>query len=84
MIQLFKRKLFNFINGIYSGIPFCCVLFYTKRNKPKSYTALEVDISRGYSRNAGYVLCDKCFKENNVVNIKLNGAIFKSLIHNRK
>lgn len=89
MLALARRRLFNLINGIRSGIPLCCVLFYTRRNtNANSLVALDTRIARGGSINASendpnYVLCDKCYNCGKIVNIKPNGTIFTGLISDK-
>jgi hypothetical protein len=86
----FRVELYHFINGIRSGIPACCVLFFTKKNRTVDYVAYEVDKERGINvksvggamtypdgkpTDAEYVQCDTCFKNNRVEPLKSNGCI---------
>jgi len=90
-----KRLIFNLINGIYSGIPLCCTLFYAKKDLNidplLAYTVeknrgIEVElVDHGFryingKNNCDYVSCDRCFNMNRFKTIKNNGMIFKWLI----
>ena len=79
--------ILNIINGLYSGIPVCCILFFSKRDLKKHNVALETDIERGLTVVAEgggyrtippsinhYVRCNKCFNTNHRVEIKKNGG----------
>jgi hypothetical protein len=73
-----RIKLYNFINGIRSGIPICCVLFFVKRHND---VYQETNLLRNQkSDKCGYIRCDKCFKENRKIKQKLNSRICRWIL----
>jgi hypothetical protein len=93
-IDKVRRITYNFINGIHSGIPLCCVLYYCKESITTISVAADV-YERRYklpwdtsSDNdiklfgvvVQYVMCDKCATDKKVVSLKLNGSICNWLL----
>lgn len=91
-----KFKLFHYINGIRSGIPFCCVKFWVREvNNYKRYPdgigaslyqeryGVPFDIF-GDDENdkelANYVRCHKCFETGRDGRCKDNGTIMHWLM----
>jgi hypothetical protein len=77
-----KRLLFDLINGIRSGIPVCCTLFFSAwvYFHPGEPCAATVGKARGQDKDARYVQCNRCYHSRKVVQVKPNGVIFKGLI----
>ena len=77
-----RKLVFDLVNGIRSGIPLCCTLFFAKHRfkYPDEALAIKMKNKRGSYGDSNYVMCDKCFKTNNAVEIKNNGVILKGLI----
>ena len=83
-------KLFckNFINGVYSGIPLCCVLYFCMATYKNPYRLVGL-LSDRKRKNllpnkeeqktviSDFVLCNKCFKKGKNKYCKDNGLIFK-------
>jgi len=94
MIIRIKEAIYNFINGIWSGMPFCCVIFFVKKSWIyQCDTAYHVENKRNnviYCTERGmklkeipeheYVACDKCTLHKTFVKIKENGIICQWLI----
>jgi hypothetical protein len=82
--KLVRRLLFDSINGVRSGIPICCVMFFNKHQIMGTHQiAYTIDTTPRVvwgSGSCGYVQCDKCFNTGNKVNIKPNGVILKGLV----
>lgn len=69
------KRLFHFINGIWSGIPFCCVRHFVWVE-----CGCEADRRRGYSNDVEYVQCDICHRVNKYRKIRDNGCILRFLM----
>lgn len=80
-----REKLYHLINGIRSGIPFCCVWFFVNRQDVEGL-ALKLHYARGGTRGnwikdtCNYVRCDKCFDKKYEVPVKRNGVICEWLM----
>jgi len=72
-----RQTLYDFVNGIWSGIPICCILFFIrKRRAGIREIAWEVYAERIESHPlACYVQCDKCHARKKLVKIRHNGTI---------
>jgi hypothetical protein len=85
-----RGDLFQFVNGLHSGLPVCCVLFFIYR-WPKMLASCFrdgrlhrpiIEMSRERDPDAPeYVRCDRCIKKDRRVEIKKNGYICKWLIN---
>lgn len=89
IVNTLRIVIFDFINGIWSQIPLCCVIFFCKQVlRGKFYIAKEVhekrypNIPYGFSMDkVNYVRCDKCHEKNRIAKINTkNGSILKFLI----
>ena len=82
----------DFLNGIWSGIPLCCISFFIKKSKEYELTSYSVDEERrggraidgehGYKPlkpHIKYVQCDKCFKNDDKGKKLRKGGILFSL-----
>jgi hypothetical protein len=86
------RLICHAMEGLFSGIPNCCVEFYCRqflRNPEK--IALRVARERGFSGlpyelgtwikdPCQYVSCDKCWQDKSFAVIKANGSFFTRLL----
>ena len=72
-----RKFIFDIANGYYSGIPHCCVWFFSNwcQNNPGKPCASTLEEERGYSNYVSYVQCPHCFEKNKTVEIKQNGGI---------
>lgn len=87
-----NKKFNNFkdlVNGIYSGIPLCCIKYY---NSLGDYPALADMDKRGIKYKLigdngfymeddkehmhEYIVCLRCRENNNFIKIKNNGVLF--------
>lgn len=87
-----KQLIFNLVNGVRSGIPMCCTLFFSYRalfggeiaaNVYKERTGKEFDIFAKNDDGAGesdYVLCNRCHAKKKVKEIRNNGVILRRLM----
>jgi hypothetical protein len=87
VISKIKKFVYEFVNGIRSGIPLCCVIHFCKEpDGPKGMTILEKCGWKWYdwSNFAGcriqYIPCPKCLNKKRFVTIKNNGLICNFLI----
>lgn len=87
-----KLFIFDFINGIRSNIPLCCVWFFCKRVfHGERCIGRNVYLERKPNGNFGtdlsgtnYVRCDKCYYNNKVADVNFtNGTILKKLTEER-
>ncbi len=82
-----RELIFNLVNGVRSGIPLCCNLFFShnaltpgpvaKRVYEKR-TSKEFDIFE--ISESDYVQCNHCYSKNKVKDIRSNGVILRWLI----
>lgn len=70
-----KQAAADFCNGLYSGIPLCCVLYFCKHVYAGIFAIADHARETRGSNSIGYVQCDKCFHNKHHVEIKLNGWI---------
>lgn len=87
-----KELIFNLVNGVRSGIPICCNLFFSYRVliKPDCQVADVVHEKRTgkvfdvFAVNdpdeSQYVQCNRCYAKNKVKEIRDNGVILSFLI----
>ena len=83
-----KEIIFNLVNGVHSGIPLCCNLFFAYRAHKGGPVAAQVHEERtGQSfdplttrTKANYVRCHRCYRKDRVKEIRYNGVIAKWLI----
>lgn len=84
-----KEVIFNLVNGVRSGIPVCCILFFTyhaARGKQVALYAYEKRTGKIFDPReiiegeAEYVQCGICAKRNRVEKIRSNGVIMKGLL----
>ncbi len=68
------QEVINRLEGEHSGLPQCCIeVFVSGRTSHEFRETLSEKNQKKY--NAwGYVPCDKCFKNNKKVKIKMNGT----------
>ncbi len=70
-----KRQLYHILNGLWAGIPWCCIRFWHEGN---------TGLSRmGYDplyEEAQYVRCERCIRRGHMASIRFNGRIFGILI----
>jgi hypothetical protein len=62
-LWIFKGFMFFgvFLNGVVSGYPWCCVLFFSKRAMHGEMSiGRNTDLERGEGNHVEYVQCDKC------------------------
>ncbi len=70
-----KKKWFHLINGLWSGIPLCCIRHFVWHE-----CGHEAAARRGSCNNVNYVQCDKCHSSHNSQKIRSNGYLFCFLI----
>jgi hypothetical protein len=81
-----KAFIYDFVNGLHSGIPICCVWNYSKLfgvvNKAVFLMGeYGVDFySDNKIKHIGYVPCARCYKKNHFIRIKYNGKVLRYLI----
>ena len=77
--NVLQTAAYHFFNGIYSGIPLCCIIFFIRKCRSTNLVAKDVTIERGeeWSKNGGvqYVQCNKCYNKKKIIKIKNNGCI---------
>ena len=87
--MILRRKLYHYINGVRSGIPFCCVRFWVKSQAkyPDGVAATLCKERYGVGLNdvheyeeANYVRCPKCFESGRDGRCKGNGTILHWLL----
>ena len=75
----------DFINGIWSGIPICCTLSYSKGRhglvvidelKAEHNTSWRKAANLFYSSPCEYIQCKKCEASGKIVKIRKNGVLF--------
>lgn len=78
-----RNAIYDFANGLYSGLPLCCIWFFVKKAYSSTHVGYETHIRRGgtpitwrTSSRHGYVQCDKCYQKNHVVKQRNKGCIF--------
>lgn len=73
--------LFSLLNGLHSGIPLCCILYFVGMTQQGiALVARHAAKTRGGHGNAPYVQCNECFNTGRVQRIKFNGAIATELL----
>lgn len=70
-----KRQLYHILNGLWAGIPWCCIKFWHDGNSGLSRKG-----SDSLASVAQYVRCNKCIKAGHMVSIRFNGNIAGILI----
>lgn len=85
-----KELIFNLVNGVRSGIPVCCTLFFTYnaltpgpvgKRVYEERTGKEFDIfAAKIDGESEYVQCNHCYAKNKVKEIRNNGVILRFLI----
>jgi len=81
--------IYSFVNGIYSGIPVCCVINYCKdASEEGTAVAMAKKCGMTWKEYAAkvptqYVPCQKCFNKRKFAKIRFNGTIFGFIV-NRK
>lgn len=77
MIKKLKIFIQELLEGIYSGIPICCVISYCKGRKA-NLASKEHGSWEQYVRKfpAEYVQCHKCESTNKFIKIRENGSLF--------
>ena len=77
----------DFINGLYSGIPLCCVINFCRCKS--NHKALDLAIQYGlkshydFDREVNYVPCKKCHETKTYNELKHNGSICEFLIRRK-
>lgn len=88
-----KEAIFNLVNGIRSGIPVCCTLFFTYQCRIPGPVGKRIHEERTGKKfnpceiiegDAEYVQCGICYKRNKVKEIRENGVIMSWLIQAMK
>lgn len=72
-----KWMLIDFIEGLYSGLPICCVWSFTKGRR--GLTLTDEEWNHPIQRKGCYVLCQNCVKRDHVVQIKHNGRLLTKI-----
>ncbi len=90
---MMQTALFNFINGLRSGIPLCCTVFFIKECRIPGPVGARIYEKRSGKKfdvfgdneddNAQYVRCDTCYSRQKVKEIRENGVIMKWLIRSK-
>lgn len=89
-----RELIFNLANGIYSGIPVCCNLFFTYRayrgKHPVAAVVHEERTNQVFDclgsndaddgGGANYVQCNRCYAKKNTKKIRYNGTILRWLV----
>lgn len=75
LLESLREDLYHIINGIYSGIPICCVLFFIRQHRQYDGIAMALNRKRRYVERCRYVRCDRCFRAGLVAVIKFNGNV---------
>ena len=70
-----QRSLYHFVNGVWSGIPLCCIRYWLDGNDGMSR-----DKPDPYWEDTEYVRCNKCVSKRRVKTIRLNGSIWRFLV----
>ena len=70
-----KRKLYHVVNGLWAGIPWCCIKFWNDGNNGRTRKHNDP-----WARKACYVRCDACIARKHFIKIRKNGAILKGLL----
>ena len=70
-----KFWLYSTINGIWSGIPLCCIKSWNK-----GYTGSNMLVEDPLQHKVEYVRCPKCIKSDKMIKVRHNGVIFHGLI----
>ena len=70
-----RRSLYHLLNGLWTGIPLCCIRFWLHGNTGS--TRKQPDPLVG---TAQYVRCDECVKHKRISKIRCNGSICHWLI----
>lgn len=76
------RIIKHFIDGIYSGIPFCCVISYCKgRNGIVVTKNMTYEQKYQYYHDpVEYIRCKKCEKKTTYRKVKNNGSLYDKII----
>jgi len=69
-----REKLYDILNGIWSGIPLCCIKYWYDGN-----TGLSRDKEDPYRDEARYVRCNRCVSKRRIKQIRHNGDICRFL-----
>lgn len=89
-----RAKIYHYVNGIRSGIPFCCVRFWVRGSNdytryPDGMGATLYEERHGEKfdicgendkEKANYVRCDKCFENGRDGKCKDNGVVLDWLL----
>lgn len=65
-----RQKLYHFLNGVWSGIPVCCVAYWCK-----GFHGLNRDIPDPHYRETYYIRCNHCAAERHITTIRNNGRV---------
>ena len=88
-----KELIFNLVNGVRSGIPMCCNLFFSHyvftrdTDCPVAATVHEKRTGKVFDvcadkidGESDYVQCNRCYAKNRVKQIRYNDVILRWLI----
>ena len=73
-----RRKLYHFLNGLWSNIPLCCVRYWCA-----GYSGVYRDKPDPGWRSTRYVRCNACVASDRSVKLRHNGMIARWLIERR-
>lgn len=68
------QEVINRLEGEYSGLPQCCIEVFVAGRTAYSFRESLTPKNQEKYTGWGYVPCDKCFKRNKKVKIKMNGT----------
>lgn len=88
-----KELIFNLVNGVYSGIPICCNLFFSYKvvtresdcpvaamvHEKRTGKVFDIFAAKG-DDESHYVQCNRCYAKNKVKQIRGNGVVLKFLM----
>jgi len=86
-----KENIYHLINGLWSGIPLCCITFFVANHakheggiaaakyKERYNREFEIDPEKNISK-ADYVRCDKCWNKDRLAKVRDNGVIMYWMI----
>jgi len=70
-----RRKLFHFINGVWTGIPLCCINYWNQ-----GYSGIHRDKPDPNWPEAHYVRCNECAAARRSKKTRSNGVIARWLL----
>ena len=70
-----RRILYHFLNGLWSNIPVCCIVYWCR-----GFHGMYRDFPDPHYREANYVRCNRCATTRRIQKIHANGRIATWLI----